>query len=387
MVNAAPALGVYVHWPYCARICPYCDFNVYRHRGRNDAEAALVDAILTDLSTHQKATAGHRLTSIYFGGGTPSLLSPTDVARIIAACRFLWTASNALEITLEANPTDAESERFEALARAGVNRLSLGLQSLDDTSLKILGRNHGAEEAFAAASLARRIFAALSIDLIYALPGQTVVDWRQALRRAVEAFRPDHVSPYQLTIETGTAFERAVLRGRLSPPPEDVCADLFEETQTVLSDLGFDAYEVSNHARGSGARSMHNLTYWRGEAYVGVGPGAHGRLPTAYGWAATEAVARPADYVAQVSKEGFGHPNPPLLTPEQRAEERIIMGLRTTEGVALTDLAPLRLVPGEGVMQELAELGLLTVSEHRLFATEAGRCLLNAVTRRLLTKA
>ena len=386
MVNAAPALGVYVHWPYCARICPYCDFNVYRQRGRSDVDAALVDAILTDLSAQAAITAGHGLTSIYFGGGTPSLMAPSDVARIITACRTLWPAASELEITLEANPTDAEAGRFEDFAASGVNRLSLGLQSLDDASLKTLGRNHGADEARAAAVLARRIFPSLSIDLIYAMPDQTVEGWREALTRTVDALRPDHISPYQLTIESGTAFDRAVLRGKLSPPENDLCADLFEETQTVLKALGFEAYEVSNHARGLTARSRHNLTYWRGEAYVGVGPGAHGRLPTADGWFATEAVLRPAEYVSFVAGQSFGHPPPTLLSPQERAEERTIMGLRTTEGVALHDLKPLTLGPGTDVLRELVELGLLTIREHRLIATEAGRRVLNAVTRRLLTE-
>jgi putative oxygen-independent coproporphyrinogen III oxidase len=383
----APALGVYVHWPYCARVCPYCDFNVYRHRGRSDAQAALVEAILTDLSAQQAATAAHRLTSIYFGGGTPSLMAPVDVDWIIRACRALWPAASALEITLEANPTDADSARFEAFAKAGVNRLSLGLQSLDDAALKILGRNHGAEEARGAARLARRIFPQLSVDLIYALPGQTVEDWREALKHTVEALSPDHLSPYQLTIEPGTAFERAARRGRLASPKEDACADLFEATQTVLGALGFDAYEVSNHARGICAQSRHNLTYWRGEAYVGVGPGAHGRLFTDQGWAATEAALRPADYAALVARQGLGHPPPTVLSPKQRAEERVIMGLRTTEGVALSELAPLRLDADAGVVQDLAALELLMIHEQRLVATEAGRRILNAVTRRLVTEA
>lgn len=387
MVNLAPALGVYVHWPYCARICPYCDFNVYRDRGRTGAEATLMDAILTDLSNHQSVTAEHRLTSIYFGGGTPSLMAPADVARIISTCCVLWPAASGLEITLEANPTDAEAIRFEDFAASGVNRLSLGLQSLDDMTLKSLGRNHSGAEARTAAVLARRIFSQLSIDLIYAVPGQTASGWREALRRTVDQLNPDHISPYQLTIEAGTAFERAVRRGQLAPLEEELCADLFEETQGLLSGLGFEAYEVSNHARGIGARSRHNLTYWRGETYVGVGPGAHGRLPTAKGWAATEAALRPVEYVSLVTRQGFGHPPPTLLSPQERAEERLIMGLRTTEGVAMSDLEPIGLDARSGVLQEMVELQLLSVPDHRLVATEAGRRLLNTVTRRLITEA
>ena len=224
------------------------------------------------------------------------------------------------------------------------------------------------------------------MDLIYALPDQAVEDWREALNRTVDALNPDHVSPYQLTIESGTAFERAVRRGRFSPPEEDVCADLFEETQAVLSAQGFEAYEISNHARGMKARSRHNLTYWRGEAYVGVGPGAHGRLPTSRGWVATEAALKPADYVSLVAGQSFGHRAPTLLSAHERAEERIIMGLRSTEGVAMHDLAPLTLSAGSPVLRELIELGLLTIDEQRLAATESGRRVLNAVTRRLLTE-
>lgn len=385
MDELAPALGVYVHWPYCSRICPYCDFNVYRHRGKGDADATLADAILADLVAHQTLTSNHRLTSIYFGGGTPSLMAPLAVERMIKTCRQLWAADNDLEITLEANPTDAEAGRFEAFAAAGVNRLSLGLQSLNDDELRTLGRNHTATSARDAAKLAREVFPALSVDLIYALPGQTIGAWRDALIRTVEGLGPDHISPYQLTIESGTAFERAVQRGRMSIPDEDAGADLFDITQSVLSELGFEAYEISNHARSVNARSRHNLTYWRGEAYVGVGPGAHGRLPTPSGWMATEAVARPGDYVATIERQSFGHHTQIVLSAQQRAEERVIMGLRTVEGVRLSDLAPLRLEPRADVVRELSALGLITVCDDRLMTTSAGRPVLNAITRRLLT--
>lgn len=385
MVTSAPRLGVYIHWPYCARICPYCDFNVYRHRGHVEAQASLVQAILKDLSAHRSATSDGRLGSIYFGGGTPSLLLPEDVARVITHCRALWPASNDLEITLEANPTDAEAERFSDFAKAGVNRLSLGLQSLNDDDLKRLGRNHSAQEAAKAANLARSIFPSLSLDLIYALPDQTRAEWRQALRSAIAAFSPDHVSPYQLTVEAGTALERASRRGQFSVPAEQTCLDLYEDTQSVLETLGFEAYEVSNHARSPSARSRHNLTYWRGETYIGVGPGAHGRLETEQGWMATEAALRPSDYVSLVDHQGFGHPAPTLLSPAERAEERVIMGLRSTEGVAFADLTPLELSADAAVVREIVELGLLDIRDRRLIATRAGRRVLNAVAERLIT--
>ena len=379
----ADTLGVYIHWPYCARICPYCDFNVFRHRGREHEQADLVAAICADLEMQRRQTGPGDLVSVFFGGGTPSLMAPEDVSRIIELCRSLWTPVEPLEINLEANPTDAETARFEALAQAGVTRLSLGVQSLDDSELRFLGRNHGAEEALRAARLARRVFPQLSVDFIYALPGQTAEQWRQTLARAL-ALEPDHISPYQLTIETGTAFERAVRRGRLQPADDILGADLYDLTQAVLSAAGFDAYEVSNHARRPDARSRHNQLYWRGEAYVGVGPGAHGRLRTGQGWLATVAASRPEAYIDAVRRTGSGVESVEPLSDTDRAQERLMMGLRTDEGVGWGELAALDLSAASTSVQDLADIGLVSPDADHLRATPEGRRMLDSVIRKLV---
>ena len=299
-----PTLGVYVHWPYCARICPYCDFNVALDRRAGEAEA-LADAIVRDLQTQAALIGPRRLVSIFFGGGTPSLMDPARTARIVETAKSLWPAAPDLEISLEANPTDAESGRFAAFAGAGVTRLSLGVQALDDASLAFLGRNHGAEEARRAARLAARLFPRLSLDLIYARPGQTPGAWTDELKAALD-LGAEHLSPYQLTIEAGTPFDRSVRRGAFAPADPDLAAALYEKTQQILEDAGFAAYEVSNHARGAAARSRHNLVYWRGEDYLGVGPGAHGRLTLADGRTATETARAIPDYLASVGATGTG---------------------------------------------------------------------------------
>lgn len=378
-----PALGLYVHWPYCARICPYCDFNVYRARGREAEVEALVAAILADMETQAALTGPRKLVSIFFGGGTPSLAPPDAVAEIIAAARRLWRPDPALEVTLEANPTDAEAARYGAFAQAGVNRLSLGVQSFDDAALRFLGRDHDAGAATRALALAGRLFPRLSLDLIYARPDQTLAQWRDELSRALDA-GAEHISPYQLTIEPGTAFDRAVRRGRLVPPADDLAAALFEETQAVLEGAGFEAYEVSNHARGPAARSRHNLVYWQGEDYVGVGPGAHGRLTLRGLRHATEALARPADYTARVAESGAGYGVLEHLDPVARAEERVLSGLRIAPGVPFAELAALSLDPKAARVQELVALGLLAEDPDRLRATAGGRLVLDEVIRRLL---
>lgn len=377
------ALGVYVHWPYCARICPYCDFNVVRDRGKTDEQAALADAIVADLEAQRALTGERTLLSIFFGGGTPSLMDPAQVARVIDAARRLWSPVADLEISLEANPTDAEADRFAALADAGVQRLSLGVQALDDASLKALGRNHDAGAARRAIAAATRAFPRLSIDLIYARPGQTDAAWRAELSEAI-TLGPEHVSPYQLTIEAGTAFDRAVGRGTLVVPDEDLAATLFETTQEILEAAGFDAYEVSNHARGAAARSRHNLVYWRGVDYVGVGPGAHGRLALPEGRAATIAHRAIKDYIAAVAETGLGFARE-TLTPEEAAEERLVLGLRIDDGVLFDEMAPLGLTPDLPKVRDLVEAGLLVDDRNRLRATRAGRLLLDRLTGALAT--
>jgi oxygen-independent coproporphyrinogen-3 oxidase len=383
LTETSDGLALYVHWPYCARICPYCDFNVVRARGREAEMAGLVAALLEDLEAQAGLVGPRPLVSIFFGGGTPSLMPPEAVAAVVARARTLLPASSALEVTLEANPTDAEAERFAALAGAGVTRLSLGVQSLDDAALKFLGRNHSGAEARRAVALAARHFDRLSIDLIYARPGQTVSDWTGELVWALESGF-EHISPYQLTIETGTAFGRAVARGVWTPPDEDLAADLYEATQSVLGQAGFEAYEVSNHARGVAARSVHNLHVWRGGDYLGIGPGAHGRLTLDGERTATVAHRGIADYVAGV---GAGRPwtEHTALSPLEAAEEKVLLGLRTVEGVPLAVLAALEIRPAGGRLADLISDDFLTLSEGRVAATARGRPVLDGVLKALLT--
>ncbi|MDE2488036.1 MAG: coproporphyrinogen III oxidase [Alphaproteobacteria bacterium] len=378
MSELAP-LGVYVHWPYCARICPYCDFNVVRHRGAAEP-AALARAIMADLEAQAALTGPRELVSIFFGGGTPSLMDPDWAAEIVQTAKRLWTPAGDLEITLEANPTDAEAHAFSAFAQSGVNRLSLGLQSLDNRALAFLGRNHDAAAGMRAAEAARAAFPRLSIDLIYARPGQTTEAWTAELKAAL-ALGPEHVSPYQLTIEPGTAFHRAVRRGRFAPPDPESGAALFESTQGVLAEAGFDAYEVSNHARGEPARSRHNLVYWRGADYVGAGPGAHGRITVGGVRQATYAAPRPADYIGRVDAAGVGFESRAALSPREAAEERLLTGLRIAEGLPRGDLAALDIPTGR--IAELVRLGLLADDPARIRATAAGRLVLDRLTAEL----
>ena len=382
MDNSGDKLALYVHWPYCARICPYCDFNVVRDRNRVAEQAGLAAAILADLEAQAGLTGPRRLASIFFGGGTPSLMAPAAVAAVIDRARTLFPPDGEVEISLEANPTDAEAGRFAALSDAGVNRLLMGVQALDDAALTFLGRNHSADEARRAVAVAARAFDRLSIDLIYARPDQSVAGWRAELTEAL-AMGFEHVSPYQLTIEPTTAFGRAVARGSWTPPDEDTAAALYEATQTVLEGAGFDAYEVSNHGRGVAARSAHNLHVWRGGDYLGLGPGAHGRLTL--GGARTATVARRgiADYVAGVAA-GTPWSERETLDPRAAAEERVLLGLRTVEGVALTELATLDRTVETGALAGLIADGFLTVEAGRVVATPAGRPVLDGVLRALL---
>ena len=375
-------LALYVHWPYCARICPYCDFNVVRDRGRVEEQAALVEAILADMAAQAALTGPRRLASIFFGGGTPSLMAPEAVAAVIDRARTLFPPRGAIEITLEANPTDAEAARFAALAAAGINRLSMGVQALDDAALAFLGRNHSADEARRAVAVAARAFPRLSIDLIYARPDQTVADWRAELAGAID-MGFEHVSPYQLTIEPTTAFGRAVARGAWTPPDEDRSAALYETTQTVLEAAGFDAYEVSNHARGAAARSAHNLHVWRGGDYLGLGPGAHGRLTLQAARTATVAHRGIGAYVAGVAA---GTPWSERETQSDRdaAEEKVLLGLRTVEGVTLDALTILGRTADAEPLAGLIADGFLAVDADRVRATAAGRPVLDGVLRALL---
>ncbi len=372
-------LGVYVHWPYCARICPYCDFNVYKNRAID--EAAWISALTRDLEIYVKRTPGRKLSSLYFGGGTPSLAPLTVIEGVIEACSRLWGFEAGAEITLEANPTDAEQSRFHAFAEAGVNRLSLGVQSLRDEALIFLGRDHDANTAKRAIDAAQNAFARVTFDLIYARPGQSLDDWRAELEEAL-AIGARHLSLYQLTIEPDTAFAKAVEKGRWAPAGEDLCADMFDAAQEMTAAAGLPAYEISNHAA-PGEESRHNLIYWTYADYIGVGPGAHGRLTeqAAYGRLSekdmrieTVAPLAPADYLAGRPHQGN------ILSEGEATMERLSMGLRLVSGISFAQSDPFFNDPrANEKLTALGEDGLLNWSNGRLTATANGRRILNRV--------
>ncbi len=375
-------VALYVHWPYCARICPYCDFNVVRDRGRVEEQARLVDAIIRDIEAQAERIGPRKLASVFFGGGTPSLMASDAVARVLERTSRLFQPVAHMEVSLEANPTDAEASRYAALADAGVTRLSMGIQSFDDAALKFLGRDHSAGSARRAAETAARIFPRLSIDLIYARPEQSVADWKAELGTAFD-LGFEHISPYQLTIEPTTAFGRAFARGNLVPPDEDLAIALYETTQEVLEANGFEAYEVSNHAKGVAARSSHNIHVWRGGDYIGAGPGAHGRLTTMEGRNATVAHRRIGDYIEGVA---VGHPwsQHEVLDAGDADEERVMLGLRTVEGVPVSVLERLGHSMAQGPLCEMLEEGFLKQDKGRISATTEGRPVLDSVLKRLL---
>ncbi|GAB4528742.1 MAG: radical SAM family heme chaperone HemW [Amphiplicatus sp.] len=379
-LQTGPQLGVYVHWPYCARICPYCDFNVYRNRAPDAARWRA--ALVRDLEYWRARAGPRKLTSLYFGGGTPSL-APLDIIEgVIDACERLWGFEANAEITLEANPTDAERSRFQAFARAGVNRLSLGVQSFDDAALAFLGRDHDGAAARAATQTALAAFPRASVDLIYALPRQSEEDWRAALRDALKT-GVRHLSLYQLTVEPGTAFEKAVARGRWRPPDGDLAAALYDIAQEETAAAGLPAYEISNHAA-PGEESRHNLLYWRYQDYVGVGPGAHGRLWESGRRLAIENRLRPEDYLGAVERAGCGAATVEALDAEAVLMERLSTGLRLAEGVILDAEDLDALGPRAARLDALVHEGLVARAGPRLAATTEGRRLLDALLARIL---
>lgn len=368
------SLAIYVHWPFCAAICPYCDFNVHKDRG---ADAGVWTRALTAELQHWSAlTQGRRVTSLYFGGGTPSLAPLPVIEGVVAAAVRLWGFSDDPEITLEANPADAA--RFPDFRAAGVTRLSLGVQSFEDAALKFLGRDHDGRTGRAAVDAALQTFPRVNADFIYARPGQTVGQWTEELAAAL-ATGLQHLSLYQLTVEPGTAFDRQVMKGRWAPADDGDCADLFDAAQAITAAAGLPAYEISNHAR-EGHRSRHNETYWRGEDYLGIGPGAHGRVTVAGERRATETARTPADYLARALRDGHALTVNAALTEDERRIEKFAMGLRTIDGVEAVagDLAAL----GPAIAALEAE-GFLTRAGARITATADGRRLLNAVLGRL----
>lgn len=379
--SATGPLALYIHWPFCVSKCPYCDFN--SHVREQVDVATWQRALLADMAHEASLTPGRPLSSIFFGGGTPSLMPPSLVEALITAAERHWGFTADIEITLEANPSSVEAANFHDLAKAGVNRVSLGLQSLDDQTLEFLGRAHDVHEGLAALDTAQQAFDRVSFDLIYARPGQSLADWQRELERAL-AFGTGHLSLYQLTIEPGTRFETLVRTGALIPADDDHCADLFELNRSIMTAAGLPAYEISNHAR-PGQESRHNLTYWRYEDYIGIGPGAHGRRLDS----ATERHKKPENFLSAVERNGNGLKIEQVLSPQTRAMEALMMGLRLAEGVDLealeakTGLAVAEMVDRDEVA-ELAGMGFVEQREDRLTVLPKGMPLLDALLPKMI---
>lgn len=375
--------GLYVHWPFCAAKCPYCDFN--SHVTDHVDQRRWSDALASEIARLAEELPGRHLHSIFFGGGTPSLMAPETVDHVIRAARAGWGFANDIEITLEANPTSVEKARFAGFAQAGVNRLSMGIQALNDDDLRRLGRLHSVAEARAAFDVARECFSRVSFDLIYARQGQTVEAWRTELRQAL-SMAVDHLSLYQLTIEPGTAFGARAQAGKLRDlPDDDVAADMYLETQEICAEAGLPAYEISNHAA-AGAESRHNLIYWRLGDWAAVGPGAHGRLTLPEGRFATEAHRLPTKWLDAVEKAGHGDCERTLLTPDEQATEYLLMSMRLHEGMDMARHSTLAGQPVDAqVVAHLEQLGMVECDGTRLRATARGRPVLNAILRELAT--
>jgi oxygen-independent coproporphyrinogen-3 oxidase len=370
--SGMPNLALYVHWPFCVSKCPYCDFNSHVREAVDQDRWRY--ALLADLAHEARETPGRRLTSIFFGGGTPSLMPPATVAALIAAAELHWGFDSDIEITLEANPSSVEAARFADLAAAGVNRVSLGLQSLDDRALRFLGRAHDADEGLAALATAQSMFGRVSFDLIYALPGQGAEAWRAELACAL-SFGTGHLSLYQLTIEPGTRFAALAARGALVPADPDESATLYELTQEMTEAAGLPAYEISNHAR-PGEESRHNLSYWRYRSYAGVGPGAHGRR----NGLATRRHKKPENWLAALGRNGHGIVEEKAIDAREAGVESLLMGLRLAEGVD-RDAAGLE----RAAVERLASQGFLARDDGRLRATPRGRLVLDAILAEIVS--
>lgn len=371
--------GIYLHWPYCSAICPYCDFNVYRARGADNAP--LIEAIVADLAGHAQRFGRREVVSLFFGGGTPSLLRGSEIEQLIAATRRDYDLSSDCEITLESNPEDAAL--FAEQAAAGINRFSVGAQAFDDDALRALGRKHDAAGSLRAIEAAAATGQRVSLDLIYAREGQSAEAWRNELTQAL-ALPIEHLSLYQLTIEPGTAFARRVDRGQLVTPNDDFSAELYELTQEVCDAAGFPAYEISNHANSIAARSRHNAIYWHSDDWIGVGPGAHGRVSHDGARIALEAQRRPADYIDAVKERGVGWISEAQLTVQEAADEVLLMGLRIEEGVELARIESLQSAPiNRQALGWLTEQGLVTQENGRIRLTRSGRLLSNRIVAEL----
>jgi putative oxygen-independent coproporphyrinogen III oxidase len=386
--QAAPASGspepeplaLYVHWPFCLAKCPYCDFN--SHVREVLPQARFRAALLRELEWEAARLGCRPLHSIFFGGGTPSLMEPDTVGALIARARGLFSPTDDIEITLEANPTSIEAGRFAGYRDAGVNRVSIGVQSLEEPALRMLGRQHSADQAVAALEIGRRLFPRLSFDLIYARPGQTRAAWRAELARALD-LAADHLSLYQLTIEPGTAFEVLHRRGEIVLPDEETAADLYASTADEAARFGLLGYEVSNYAK-PGSESRHNLAYWRYGDYAGIGPGAHGRLSFGASLLATRRHRAPEIWAGRVEAAGHGSGEDIAVTPSERAREMLLMGLRLTEGVSAARFAARTGIALDDAIEpdilgQAIEAGYLVQEDGRLRATEEGRLRLDAL--------
>ncbi len=373
-------IALYIHWPFCLAKCPYCDFN--SHVRESIDQTRFAAALRRELAWEAGRLGRRPLASIFFGGGTPSLMDPDSVAALITDARALFDAGDDLEITLEANPTSVEAGRLATLREAGVNRISLGVQSLDETDLRRLGRQHSAAEAVAALETARRLFDRISFDLIYARPGQSLAAWRQELETAL-TLAADHLSLYQLTIEPGTAFEAQYRRGEFALPDEDLAAALYDATGEAAARFGLLAYEVSNYAR-LGSESRHNLAYWRYGEYAGIGPGAHGRVMLDGRLVATRRHRAPEPWAALVERQGHGSTAEEVLTARDRAREMLLMGLRLTEGVSSERFRrrtgqDLESALDPGILAQSIAAGYVEHSEMNLRTTPEGRKRLDAL--------
>lgn len=373
--------GLYIHWPFCEAKCPYCDFN--SHVSRTIDQRAWRDAYLLELERGVTETQGRVLNAVFFGGGTPSLMDPDIVADIITAIKRLWPTANDLEITLEANPGSVEASRFAAFQQSGVNRISMGIQALNDADLKRLGRIHNTAEALAAFDIARSAFDRVSFDLIYGRQNQTLAEWEIELKQAL-TLAIDHISLYQLTIEQGTAFGDRYAVGKLRGlPDDDLGADMYAATQQICGEFGMPSYEVSNHAR-DGAQSRHNLIYWRYGDYLGIGPGAHGRLTQNGQRLATECFSNPTRWLVAAASGATEKPRERLAAGDQ-ASEFLMMGLRLKEGVDLQRYAELAGKPlSSKKISQMQDIGMVDLSGNRLIVTEPGFMVLNAILAELL---
>ena len=374
--------GLYVHWPFCQAKCPYCDFN--SHVAREVDQTRWLAAYESEIRRLSEDIPGRVLNTVFFGGGTPSLMAPETVAGVLEAARRVWPFANDIEITLEANPTSVEADRFRGYRDAGVNRLSMGIQSLNDDHLRRLGRLHSAGEARRAFTIARETFDKVSFDLIYARQDQTLSEWQAELGEAL-SMAIDHLSLYQLTIEDGTAFgARHAAGGLRGLPDDDLSADLYAATQDICASAGLPGYEISNHAA-EDAQSQHNLIYWRYGDYAGIGPGAHGRLSNAAGRFATDTPLQPGAWLEKVERHGNGEASRTPLPTEEQAAEYLMMSLRLSEGMDPLRYEKLLGQPlDEAAILPLEELGLLERRDGRLRATVQGRMVLNGVIRDLL---